>query len=107
MCTECRIAKAQQTKLNKLAEKREYEQEENWSFYLSTFKSDKGKTKHWVIFVDWATRYQRSYFIKNKSDLSEKGLIFVREMEQKNRVKINFFGCNKAGENKKFEEILR
>ena len=76
-CTKCGIAKAQQTKLSEIAEKREYKKGEKWSFDLSTLKSDMGNSKHWLIFVDWATRYQRSYFLKFKSDLSEKGLLFV------------------------------
>ena len=64
-------------------------------------------SKHWLIFVDWATRYQKSYFLKFKSDLSEKGLLFVQDIEQKHQIKIKFFRCDNAGENKKIEDVLK
>ena len=80
---------------------------EKWSFDLSTFKNDGGNSKHWLIFVDWKTKYQKSYFLKKKSDLTEAGIKFIQEMQQKHKVKIKCFRCENAGENKKFEEILR
>ena len=106
ICTECSLAKAKQTKLNKSTEMGDIKKGEKWSFDLSTFKNDGGNSKHWLIFVDWKTKYQKSYFLKKKSDLKEAGMKFVKEMENKYRIKIKFFRCDNAGENKTFEKIL-
>ena len=59
-----------------------------------------GGNKYWSVWIDYATNFVWSIFLKNKSDLIEKGLTFIEERpEELNKEYMLIMRCDNAQEN--------
>ena len=60
--------------------------------------------KFWVLIVDDFTKMKWSIFLKNKSELTDKLIPFLKTMHEEVKVIIQSICCDNAGENKILEE---
>ena len=58
-----------------------------------------GSRKHWLLIVDDCVYYAWSYFLKEKSELPEKGNKLIKEWKAKYNIKVEKIQCDNAGEN--------
>ena len=67
---------------------------------IATVNSESiGGSKHWIMFVDDWSKYKWSYFVGRKSDLHERGINYISEMEKDADMKIKVIRCDNSGEN--------
>ena len=74
-------------------------------YILILVQLSNGGAKFWVLFVDEATGYKKSYFIKKKSEIRQIGEKHLDFLET-NGITITKFRCDDAGENKVFANWL-
>ena len=67
-------------------------------------KRSYGGSKFWVLIVDDFTKMKWSIFLKNKSELTDKVIPFLKTMHEEVKVIIQSIGCGNAGENKILED---
>ena len=73
-------------------------------FDLSSIKyKSLGVARFWLLFVDEYTGFKRSYFLRTKNQVTEKGLEFIHLL-QSNDIEVKVFRCDNAAENEKFKE---
>jgi len=69
---------------------------------LSKFTSA-GGSKYWFLAVDEATHMKFSLFLKQKSDVKEKLIPFLKELQDTYGRCVDHIRCNNAGENRALE----
>ena len=57
-----------------------------------------GGSKYWCLAVDEATHMKFSMFLKQKSDMKEKLVPFLKELRHTYEIKVEHIRCNNAGE---------
>jgi len=67
-------------------------------FALSKFTSA-GGSKYWFLAVDEATHMNFSLFLKQKSDVKEKFIPFLKELPDTCGRRVHHIRCDNAGEN--------
>ena len=70
------------------------------SKYISTRGS-----KYWFLAVDEATHMKFSMFLKQKSDMKEKLVPFLKELRHTHKIKVEHIRCDNAGENRALEDL--
>ena len=66
-----------------------------------------GGSKFWCLLVDEATKMKWSFFLKEKSDLSDKIGIFLKDFKGIYNREVRFIWCDNAGENKALETACK
>ena len=64
-----------------------------------------GGSKYWCLAVDEATHMKFSMFLKQKSDMKEKLIPFLKELQHTYGVKVKHIRCDNAGENHALEDL--
>ena len=71
----------------------------------SSKQTSAGGSKYWCLAVDEATHMKFSMFLKQKSDMKEKLVPFLKELHHTYGVKIKHIRCDNAGENRALEDL--
>ena len=103
-CDECTLAKIRQQNLNKEATHSSKKGERLYIDISSIKRRSYGGSKFWVLIVDDFTKMKWSIFLKNKSELTDKVIPFLKTMHEEVKVIIQSIRCDNAGENKKLED---
>jgi len=75
--------------------------------YLTSSKyTSPGGSKYWFLAVDEATHMKFSMFLKQKSEMKEKSVPFLKELQHTYGVKVVHIRCDNAGENWALEDEL-
>jgi len=98
-CENCAIGKMQQKNLEKGP--KEKSSKPGFRFYidiaLSKFTSV-GGSKFWFLAVDEATHMKFSLFLKQKSDVKEKFIPFLKGLRDMYGRRVDHIRCDNAGE---------
>ena len=96
-CDECTLAKIRQRNLNKEATPSSKKGERLYLEYIdisSIKKRSYGGSKFWVLIVDDFTKMKWSLFLKNKSELTDKVLPFLKTMHEEVKVIVQSIRCD-------------
>ena len=63
-----------------------------------------GGSKYWCSAVDEATHMKFSMFLKQKSEMKERLVLFLKELQHTYGVKVEHIRCDNAGENRALED---
>ena len=66
-------------------------------------KPSVGGRQHWVMLVDEATKYKKSYFFKNKNEQFEPIIDWIKALKARHEIQVKIIRCDNAGENKVLE----
>ena len=62
-----------------------------------------GGQQHWVMLVDEATEYKKSFFLKKKNEQVEAIIDWIKALKARHKIQVKIIRCDNAGENK-FQE---
>jgi len=100
-CKNCAIGKMRQKNVKKGP--KEKSSKPGFPFYidiaLSKFTSA-GGSKYWFLAVDEALHMKFSLFLKQKSDVKDKFIPFLKELRDTYGRRVDHIRCNNAGENR-------
>ena len=103
-CENCVLAKIRQRNLQKTAPPTTAKGERLYMDISSVKQRSYGGSKFWCLIVDQHTRMKWSIFLKKKSDLGDKVILFLKNLHEKDKVIIQNIRCDGAGENKTLKE---
>ena len=105
-CESCIKAKQKQKNIPKYVDFKATEPGGKVFFDLSSIEyKSLGGAKFWLLFVDEYTIFKKSYFLRTKNQVTEKGLEFIHLL-QSNNIKVKVFRCDNAAENEKFKKKI-
>ena len=64
-----------------------------------------GGNKYWVLIVDEATRYKKSFFIKKKSDQNGPIIDWIKDLKAKHNIVVKTIRCDNSGENSVLKKL--
>ena len=106
-CENCAIGKMRQKNIPKGP--KEKSTKPGYRMYIDITSSkytSAGGSKYWCLAVDEATHMIFSMFLKQKSDMKEKLVTFLKELQHTYGVKVKHTRCDNAGENRALEELF-
>ena len=62
-----------------------------------------GGRQHWVMLVDEATKYKRSFFLKKKNEQVEPIIDWIKALKARHKIQVKIIRCDNVGENKVLE----
>ena len=62
-----------------------------------------GGKHHWLLVINNCIEYCWSFFLSEKSDLTQKMLVLIKDLKTKFNLHVQRFHCNNAGENQAFQ----
>ena len=62
-----------------------------------------GGRQHWVMLVDEATKYKKSFFLKKKNEQVEPIIDWTKALKARHKIQVKIIRCDYAGENKDLE----
>ena len=66
-------------------------------------KPSMGGRQHWVMLVDEATKYKKSFFLKKKNEQVEPIIHWIKASKARHKIQVKLIRCDNAGENKVLE----
>ena len=66
-------------------------------------KPSMGGRQHWVLLVDEATKYKKSFFLKKKNEQVEPIIDWIKALKARHKNQVKIIRCDNAGENKVLE----
>ena len=66
-------------------------------------KPSMGGRQHWVMLVDEATKYKKSFFLKKKNEQVEPITDWIKALKARHKIQVKIIRCDNAGENKVLE----
>ena len=66
-------------------------------------KPSMGGRQHWVMLVDEATKYKKSFFLKKKNEQVEPIIDWIKALKARHKIQVKIIRCDNAGENKVLE----
>jgi len=66
-----------------------------------------GKAKFWLLVVDNATNFCWSFFLKSKSETKKVMIDLIKELSDKNKIKVKKIRCDNSGENRSFQQAAK
>ena len=63
-----------------------------------------GGRQHWVMLVDEATKYKKSFFLKRKNDQVEPIIDWINSLKARHKIQVKIIRCDNAGDNNDLEE---
>ena len=66
-------------------------------------KPSMGGRKHWVMLVDEATKYKKTFFLKKKNEQVERIIDWVKALRARHKIQVKIIRCHNAGEIKVLE----
>jgi len=105
-CENCAIGKMRQKNVPKGPKEKSTKPGHRMYIDLKSSKyTSTGGSKYWCLAVDEATHMKFSMFLKQKSDMKEKLVPFLKELQHTYGVKVKHIRCNNAGENRALEDL--
>ena len=62
-----------------------------------------GGRQHWVMLVDEATKYKKSFFLKKKNEQVQPIIDWIKALKARHTIQVKIIRCDNAGENKVLE----
>ena len=62
-----------------------------------------GGRQHWVMLVDEATKYKKSFFLKKKDEQVEPIIDWTKALKARHKIQVKIIRCDNAGDNKVLE----
>ena len=75
----------------------------NYLDISSMRKPSMGGRQHWVMLVDEATKYKKSFFLKKKNEQVEPIIDWIKALKARHKIQVKIIRCDNAGENKVLE----
>ena len=66
-------------------------------------KPSMGGRQNWVMLVDEATKYKKSFFLKKKNEQVEPIIDWIKALKARHKIQVKIIRCDNAGENKVLE----
>ena len=66
-------------------------------------KPSMGGRQHWVMLVDEATKYKKSFFLRKKNGQVEPSIEWIKALKARHEIQVKIIRCDSAGENKVLE----
>ena len=66
-------------------------------------KPSMGGRQHWVMLVDEATKYKKSFFLKKKNEQVEPIIDWIKAIKARHEIQVKIIRCDNAGENQVLE----
>ena len=66
-------------------------------------KPSMGGRQHWVMLVDEATNYKKSFFLEKKNEQVEPIVDWIKALKARHKIQVKIIRCDNAGENKVLE----
>ena len=66
-------------------------------------KPSMGGRQHWLMLVDGATKYKKSFFLKKKNEQVEPIIDWIKALKARHKIQVKTIRCDNAGENKVLE----
>jgi hypothetical protein len=107
VCGDCAISKIKKKKISKETKNQATEKGGRVSIDISSIKAKSyGGAKHWLLIQDEYTKCVWGFFMKEKSELGETVLQWMKSIEKDPGVIVKCFCTDNAGESVKFQEML-
>ena len=103
-CLSCSLEKIRQKNIpNKNEDKSENPGERVYLDISSMRKPSMGGRQHWVMLVDEATKYKKSFFLKKENEQVEPIIDWIKALKARHRIKVMIIRCDNAGKHKVLE----
>ena len=103
-CLSCSLEKIIQKNIPKKNEDKTKNPGERMYLDISSMrKPSMGGRQHWVMLVDEATKYKKSFFLKQKSEQFEPIIDWIKALKARHKIQVKIIRCDNAGENKVLE----
>ena len=107
-CENCARAKSKQASVPKESKNPSTKPCERLCIDISSIRNSSfGGSKYWLLIVDEATDYSWSEFLSYKSDLGDRLIKLIKEINATEDRKVKFIRCDNAGENLAFEKAAK
>ena len=103
-CLSCSLEKRRQKNIPKKNEDKSENPGERMYLDISSMrKPSMGGRQHWVMLVDDATKYKKSFFLKMKNEQVEHIIEWIKALKARHEIQVKIIRCDNAGENKVLE----
>ena len=103
-CLSCSLEKIRQKNIPKKNEVKSKNPGERMYLDISSMrKASMGGRQHWVMLVDEATKYKKSFFLKKKNEQVEPIIDWIKALKARHKIQVKIIRCDNAGENKVLE----
>ena len=103
-CLSCSLEKIRQKNIPKKNEDKSNKPGERmYSDISSMRKPSMGGRQHWVMLVDEATKYKKSFFLKKKNEQVKPIIDWIKALNARHEIQVKIIRCDNAGENKVLE----
>ena len=103
-CLSCSLEKIRQKIIPKKNEDKSRNPGERMYLDISSMrKPNMGGRQHWVMLVDEATKYKKSFFLKKKNEQVEPIIDWIKALKARHEIQVKIIRCDNAGENKVLE----
>ena len=104
-CLSCSLEKIRQKNIPKKNKDKSKTPGERMYMDVSsmTRKPIMGGKQYWVMLVDEATKYKKSFFLKKKNELVEPIIVCIKALKARHEIQVKIIRCDNAGENKFLE----
>ena len=100
----CSLEKIRQKNIPKKNEDKSENPGERMYLDISSMrKTSMGGRQHWVMLVDEATKYKKSFFLKRKNEQVEPIIDWIKALKARHKIQVKNIRCDNAGENKVLE----
>ena len=103
-CQNCSLEKIRQKNIPKKNEYKSKDPGERMYLDISSMrKPSMGGRQHWVMLVDEATKYKKSFFLKKKNEQVEPIIDWIKALKARHKIQVKIIRCDNARENKVLE----
>ena len=103
-CLSCSLEKIRQKNIPKKYEDKSKNPGETMYLDISSMrKPSMGGRQHWVMLVDEATKYKKSFFLKKKNEQVEPIIDRIKALKARHEIQVKIIRCDNTGENKVLE----
>ena len=103
-CLSCSLEKIRQKYITKKNEDKSKNPGERMYLDISSMrKPSMGGRQLWVMLVDEATKYKKSFFLKKKNEQVEPIIDQIKALKARYEIQVKIIRCDNAGENKALE----
>ena len=100
----CSLEKIRQKNIPKKNEDKSSNPGERMYLDISSMrKPSMGGRQHWVMLVDEATKYKKSFFLKKKNEQVKPIVDWIKALKARHEIQVRIIRCDNAGENKVLE----
>ena len=103
-CLSCSLEKIRQKNIPKKNEDKAKNPGERIYLDISSMRNPSmGGRQHWVMLVDEATKYKKTFFLKKKNEQVEPIIDWIKALKARHKIQVKIIRCDNTGENKVLE----